>query len=436
MGLDIVVQLQRLVAVVMVGWAASALAVCPVPLPPSTFGTRMLSTPRYDRARALAFDQGRCAIYVGGSTVTRLDGAGSGPTEGVVARHDTTGAQVWLLHVGTTGTVEVRGLAVDALHQVYVVGATTGMLPGSPVFNLGARDAFLLKLDQDGTVLWTRQLGSPGDEEATAVAAGSGGEVYVTGSTTGQLLGRPSLGGMDYFLARYDADGTLLMLEQRGTSAEDVALAVAAGPAGNAWVTGYTEGALGGPSAGGRDLFVAKHDPAGSDLWVRQRGTFATDSGNAIAVNAEGEAFVAGATEGALDGHPSAGGTDLLVMRFDSNGTWRWTDQRGTSGLETAYGVALDSSGAPVTTGVSAPGLDGQAGWPGLSDVFLLKHGRGGAWSWTRLLGGATADFGQALAVDSVGGVYVAGYTDTLTGPVSSIQDGFLVKTDSTGGQQ
>jgi hypothetical protein len=84
------------------------------------------------------------------------------------------------------------------------------------------------------------------------------GHVYLSGYTGGSL-GAPSAGLQDAYVAKYDAAGTLLWLSQVGTSAADYSYAVSADALGNAYFSGQTAGSLGGPNVGGApDTFVAK----------------------------------------------------------------------------------------------------------------------------------------------------------------------------------
>src|SRR5262245_47286226 len=55
---------------------------------------------------------------------------------------------------------------VDAAGNIYVVGSTSGTLPGSPEVNAGSSDVFVTKSDPSGIQLWVHQLGSLGPEQA------------------------------------------------------------------------------------------------------------------------------------------------------------------------------------------------------------------------------------------------------------------------------
>ena len=65
--------------------------------------------------------------------------------------------------------------------------------------------------------------------------------------------------------------------------------------------------------------------------WKRQLGTASTDVSDSVAVDADGNAFISGETEGSLGG-PNAGGGDVFLAKYDSAGNLLWTDQLGTSG--------------------------------------------------------------------------------------------------------
>src|SRR3989454_5558413 len=82
------------------------------------------------------------------------------------------------------------GIAVDA-SGVYVAGSINGTLPGQT--SAGSCDAFLRKHDTSGNVLWTRQFGTSGEDEAIAIAVDASG-AYVAGRTSGALPGQTNAG--------------------------------------------------------------------------------------------------------------------------------------------------------------------------------------------------------------------------------------------------
>ncbi|MEZ4633802.1 MAG: hypothetical protein R2856_02280 [Caldilineaceae bacterium] len=90
--------------------------------------------------------------------------------------------------IGTPAQDGGFALVADAT-GLYVVGQTAGMLPGQ--VQVGMRDALIRKYSFDGTVLWTRQFGTTGDDSASQVAVDSTG-VYVAGTVTEALPPKPT----------------------------------------------------------------------------------------------------------------------------------------------------------------------------------------------------------------------------------------------------
>ena len=94
---------------------------------------------------------------------------------------------------------------------------------------------------------------------------------------------------------------------QLGTSADDDSYGVSADGLGNVYISGYTDGSLGGPNAGSDDAFVSKYDAAGNFQWTRQLGTSATDDSYGVSADGLGNVYFSGYTEAAwADQTPAA----------------------------------------------------------------------------------------------------------------------------------
>ena len=136
-----------------------------------------------------------------------------------------------------------------------IASSTNGNLGGT---NAGGKDAWVAKYDSSGNQLWLKQFGTAADDIATDVKTDAFGNLYLTGQTAGSL-GGTNAGGTDAWFAKYDENGNLLWIQQTGTSADDSATGIAPITAGNFYLTGGTEGSLGGPNAGDFDIWVAKY---------------------------------------------------------------------------------------------------------------------------------------------------------------------------------
>jgi hypothetical protein len=143
---------------------------------------------------------------------------------------------------------------------------------------------------------WVRQLGTSETDAASGVATDGKGSVYLAGSTTGSL-GGASRGNDDAWLAKYSAAGALRWKRQLGTAALDVADGVAVDGDGNLYISGSTQGSLGGPFQGGdRDAWVAKYSASGDLLWIQQFGTAESEEANAVATDGDGNVYISGLT--------------------------------------------------------------------------------------------------------------------------------------------
>ena len=361
-------------------------------------------------------------VYIAGQTQGTLGGPNAGETDAFLGKYDASGNLLWTRQLGTSADDEARGVAADAFGNAYITGNTFGSLGGP---NSGTRDAFVGKYDASGNLLWTRQLGTSADDVSHGVGVDKLGNVYITGDTTGDLCG-PNAGSGDAFVRKYDASGNTLWTRQFGTSSVEAPSGISVDPLGNAYITGTTGGALGGPNAGGLDAFLVKCDSSGNVLWTRQLGTLGTEFGDGVSVDSLGNVYITGRTSGNLGG-PNAGSSDAFLGKYNTSGNVLWTRQLGTSGNDVSHGVAVDELGNIYIAGDTSGSLGGPNA--GSSDAFLIKYDTSGNVLWTRQLGTSAPDWATAVALDSLGSAYIAGQTDgNLGGPNAGGYDAFLVK--------
>ena len=217
----------------------------------------------------------------------------------------------------------------------------------------------------------------------------------------------------------------------------DYANGVATDSSGNVYVTGGTKGGLDeNTSSGNTDLFVIKYNSSGTKEWTKQLGSSGRDSANGVATDSSGNVYVTGVTYGGLDWNTSAGANDLFVVKYNSSGTKEWTKQLGSASSDFANGVATDSSGNVYVTGGTYGGLDGNS--KGTSDLFVVKYNSNGTKEWTKQLGTEEYDEARGIATDSSGNVYVTGGTKgNLNGNSNSGRtDLFVTKFNSSGTRQ
>jgi hypothetical protein len=341
----------------------------------------------------------------------------------------------WTRQFGTTNVDEALAVTLDRSGNTYVVGWTQGVLPGQT--SSGTLDAFVRKYDPAGTELWTRQFGSSDRDYLRGVVTDAGGDIYLAGETEGTLPGQVSAGGRDAFLRKYDPAGTELWTRQFGGGGGDGGAGVALDPAGNAYIVGTTRGAMPGQVTGGDyDAFVRRYDPAGNEVWTRQFGGNEGEGARSVATGPDGKVLIVGSTQGAFPEQSNAGGFDAFITQYDVDGNALWMHQFGSDVNDYGVAVATDDSGQIMVVG-STDGALLTKSTGGGTDAFMSRYDSAGTPMWTEQFGGVYSDGALAVAMDPAGRVFVAGTTEqSAPGQPGRGQDAFISCYDSIGRQQ
>jgi uncharacterized protein (TIGR03437 family) len=285
-------------------------------------------------------------------------------------------------------------------------------------------------------------FGGLGQDYASAVTTDAQGNVYVAGLTyssdfpvTAGAFQTKFGGTCDAFVTKFGSDGAMLWATFLGGILDDWATGIALDGAGNVLVTGWTRSAnfplanaiqstLDNGASDDYDAFVAKLDPTGSKLlYSTFLGGAADDGAAGIAVDASGNAYVAG-TSNSASGFPGIqNGANLFgifVSKLDPQGALVYTFLHlyGSAGA-----IALDAAGSAYVTGSVAssnpPTATQTFGPPGNAYAIVFKISPDGSKKiYETALGGSVSASGAAIAVDSTGAAYVAGSTSSVDFPV------------------
>ncbi len=329
----------------------------------------------------------------------------------------------------------------------------------------------------DPILSYSTYLGGTGSEVAFAVATDSTGNIYVTGFTasldfpvsTGSLQTSKHGGAFDIFVSKLNPSGTGLIYSTFiGGSGDEEGYGIAVDTSGNAYVTGYTNssdfpvttGSVQTKYGGADDAFVLKLNPAGTGLvYATYLGGTAAEAAYGIALDASGNAYIAGGTASAnFPATPASyqntykGGTkDAFAAKFNSTGSQLlYSTFLGGSAEDVALGLAVNPLGTAFVTGytsssnfpVTAGAL--QTAAAGGYDAFVTAlNAQGSALVYSTYLGGASNDSANAIAIDGSNNAFVAGYTASSNFPhgggvfqpaKNAGDDAFVAKLDQTGG--
>ena len=285
------------------------------------------------------------------------------------------------------------------------------------------------------SVQWTKLLGTTQTDRAHALTTGLDGSIYISGLTTGNLDGQTNNGNADAFLTKYNPDGSKVWTKLLGSTSEEVAYALTTGLDGSIYVGGWTGGNLDGQTNSGQmDAFLTKYNPDGSRVWTKLLGSTSQVVAQALTTGLDGSIYVSGQTNVSLDGQTYNGAVDAFLTKYNPDGSKVWTKLLGSANYEIGNALTTGLDGSIYVGGWTGGNLDGQTN-SGQMDAFLTKYNPDGSRVWTKLLGSTSQVSAQALTTGLDGSIYVSGFTDvSLDGQTYSGEvDAFLTKYNPDG---
>jgi hypothetical protein len=420
-------------------------------------------------------------------------------TDVFVAKLNPSGsALVYSTYLGGSGSDAGNGIAVDAAGDAYVTGSTgsadfpvtagaflstrPGPICESSVPSYTCTHAFVTELNATGSALvYSTYLGGSVSDFAAGIAVDSYGRAYVTGGTTSPDFpatsapiqptptancGNPALPYpcTQGFVSKFNASGSGLDYSITVGGASPSAIAIDS--SGSAYVTGdtsltdfpVTPGAFqtipSEPCGSGNPIpppcihpFVFKLNAAGTAfVYSTYLGGTLNDSGNGIAVDSSGNAYVTGQTSGGfplmnpLEENDESGLGTAFVSKLNSTGSALiYSTYLGGSNQSFGQGIAVDAAGDASVTGYTfAPDFPVvnavQAACSGLASgndaAFAVEiNPAGSTFLYSTYLGCSDDEpeinndrvtIGNAIAADSSGNVYVTGNTGVTDFPVAN----------------
>ena len=284
----------------------------------------------------------------------------------------------------STGIIDIEGnsIAADSLNNIYIaintVNSTIDFGGGeltNPENCVYCHDIFLSKFDSNGNHIWSKRYGGNGIDITSSIAIDKSNNIFITGYFLSQSI---NFGGynlinisencygeypcLDLFLVKLDSDGNHLWSKSFGGSGDDYGNSVSVDSSGNVHITGYFWSStidFGGgtlTNAGGKDIYLAKFDSNGNHLWSKRFGGNDDDYVQSVSVDSSGNVYIIGSFySSTIDfgggALTNAGWNDIFLAKFDSDGNHLWSKSFGGSDGERGYSVSVDSSGNVYITG-------------------------------------------------------------------------------------
>ena len=257
-------------------------------------------------------------------------------------------------------------------------------------FGLPGEEAYLVKTNAMGNVVWSRVYSAAGDDRFMGIAPASDGGMLLCGSTT-------SFSNTDILLIRTDANGDTLWCRTVGDAANNAAYAAVQADDGGFLVCGASAAIAGN----GSDLYLLRTDASGDTLWTRCFGGMYGDWANAVRKTPDGDYLIAGSTSTF-----GVGQEDCYLLKVDDNGTLLFSRTYGGPVMDQAWALALTADGGCIMAGSTD-----SFGIP-TRGVYLVRTDAVGDTLWTgvyyddnMIFGG----WGYAVAECTDGGFVVGG---------------------------
>jgi hypothetical protein len=352
-----------------------------------------------------------------------------------------------------------NAVVVDAQGNTYFAGTFRGKIDVNRSNHgrhflkaVDNHDAFLVKYDPTGKLLWSQQYGSfDGDETINHLVIGPNGDLYASGAFEKTVDFEPgpgvhrltSHGQLDAFILHLTANGKFVWAGNIGGERDDSITALAVGPSGDIYYSGYVR--LRGDAdptpavrniidRGVDDTIIARLNGAsGAIKWLKVYGENPTrETVMGLSVDANENVLAAGVfnetvqfdrKDPSFDRH-AVGGDDIYLARLDSAGKFQWIKTIGGRQEETVADLISDDQGNLYLTGNFGKTVDFDPGRgqtllaaPGDGAAYVMKMDSDAKLTWAREIGApvtaGSSDRGlivaRAIALDVNGAVYTVG---------------------------
>lgn len=307
-------------------------------------------------------------------------------------------------------------------------------------------DAFVLKVDSNGEIVWRKVYGGSRVERGTSIVATADGGYVLLGfslSVDGDFTGL-NRGSYDVFLFKLNANGDIVSKTIIGGSGTEVTAFTLFQTSNHDWfVAGYSESNDGdfiGLNQGGLDVFVAKLDSLYNIQWMKSFGGSAEDYTISCIPLAQGVVAISGVTksnDGDFDGM-NHGGQDMFVILLDQQGSLISRKTYGGSADDLVRSGAATTDGGLVIGGASESNDGDFTGMNrGSGDMVIMKLLPDATRQWLATYGGSGDESCESVIRLADGGFYILGGSASTDGDFVGLNKGgydiAVLRLDSNG---
>jgi Secretion system C-terminal sorting domain/Beta-propeller repeat len=361
-----------------------------------------------DFGRSFVLDNIGNAYVVGSSS-----GIGTG-LDLTVIKYDSLGNEIWVTKYNGQDSLADWGYAIDidANNNVYATGETATLSSST--------DMITLKIDANGTIIWTQTYNGPNSDVAVDLVLDFSGNVYITGKSVGTTSSE------DYLTIKYDNNGNEMWVQQyNGTgNSIDEARTIHADLNGDVIISG---GSIGDTTD--YDFVTIKYNSAGVPLWTSRyngpgNGYDLVFYQGSLISDSLGNIYVCGYSTG-LDSL-----YEYTLIKYNASGNEQWVARLGGDRMgkdDFTDAITIDAMLNVYITGAMYDSISNY-------DITTVKYDSLGVFQWEASYDGVDSDWdeGYGILVDEIGNVYVGGRSNK-TG--FSGADFVIIKYDPSGAE-
>jgi hypothetical protein len=305
----------------------------------------------------------------------------------------------------------------------YIVAGSTGSIDGDITGYHSDGDYWVVKLDAGGDMQWQKALGGSARDYAYSIQqTGDGGYIVAgsTGSNDGDVSGNH--GYSDAWVVKLDAAGSLLWQKSLGGSGSEFAQSIQQTGDGGYIIAGestFNDGDVSG-NHGYSDYWIVKLDAGGGMQWQKSLGGSGNDYAQSIQQTGDGGYIVAGysdSNDGDISGNH--GVVDYWIVKLDEDGDIGWQKSLGGSYGDYANSIQQTGDGGYIVAGYSESNDGDVSRNHGDGDCWIVKLDAGGGTQWQKFLGGSDSVVANSIRQTDDGGYVVAGWSESNDGDVS-----------------
>jgi hypothetical protein len=346
----------------------------------------------------------------GGYAITGLTKSFSaGGHDVYVVKLDATGNLQWTKTIGGPESEEGNSLIQTSDGGYAITGFTES-------FGTGELDVYVVKLDANGNLQWTKTIGGKKEDMGTSLIQASDGGYAIAGYTFSFGAGEA-----DVYVVKLDANGNLQWTKTIGGKNVDVGSSIIQTSDGGYAIAGGTKSF----GAGKADVYVVKLDANGNLQWTRTVGGPGNEIGSSLIQTSDGGYVIAGTTASF-----GAGEADVYLIKLDATGNLQWTKTIGGPEHDGGRSLIQTSDGGYAITGTTSSDELAAYFGPAEADIYVVKLDANGNLQWTKTIGGPEHDRGLSLIQTSDGGYALAGSTQSFG---AGEWDIYVVKLDKNG---